>query len=178
MKEWPRLIQERVNCSNALGKRLRINDFRCHNAKRKEHQRRGEDCVTCIVRQKPVACLTRDSNPQLVLRQSIQTPMKCHRHTRWNQDAIYRFHIACYRVADVGGRKATSLWRWWDYEISGVLGYDGSIWRLRSEGRRFACVTNHVPSDRTASCLHSSNTMHVKSQYPGTRFWRGDWCST
>jgi hypothetical protein len=51
MKEWPRLIQERVNCSNALGKRLRINDFRCHNAKRKERQRRGEDCVTCIVRQ-------------------------------------------------------------------------------------------------------------------------------
>ena len=150
MKERPRLIQERVNCINALGKQLRTNDFRCRNTKWREGtSEKGRRTVQHAQsdKQKPVACLTRDSNPRPVLRQSIQTPMKCHRHTRWNQDAIYRFHIACYRVADVvfgRGPESYFLCRWWDYEISGGFGCEwvhleiavgGSEIRLCDESR-------------------------------------------
>jgi hypothetical protein len=97
---------------------------------------------------KPFACLTRDSNPQLVLRQSIQTPMKCHRHTRCNLSIPHCLLSGGGCRFRTGGRKATSYVA---DEISGGFGTNGSIWRLRSEGRRFACMTNHVPSDRTGS---------------------------
>ena len=86
--------------------------------------------------------------------------MKCHRHTRWNQDAIYRFHIACYRAADFvfgrGGRKAASYVVGEIMKSQGGLGYEwvhleiavgGSEIRLYDESRaiRQNCFNHPTP---------------------------------
>lgn len=126
MKEWPRLIQERVNCSNALGKRLRINDFRCHNAKRKERQRRGEDWVTCIVRQtKPVRLFDTRLESTAGLAPINPDANEVPPPHPLEPERNLSIPHCLLSVADVVfGRRPESyfLWRWWDYEISGVLG--------------------------------------------------------
>lgn len=94
----------------------------------KERQRRVH--VAPSDKPKPFTCLTRDSNPQLVLRQSIRTPMECHRHTRCNLSIPHCLLSGGGRRFRTGGRKATS---YVVDEISGGFGTNGSIWRLRSE---------------------------------------------
>lgn len=126
--------------------------FRCHNAKWREgtsEKGRRTVHVAPSDKPKPFACLTRDSNPQLVLRQSIRTPMECHRHTRCNLSIPHCLLSGGGRRFRTGG--AGKLLPMSSMKSQGGFGTNGSIWRLRSEGRRFACMTNHVPSDRTGS---------------------------
>ena len=76
-----------------------------HNTKWREGTSEGKKIVQHARKrtdkQKPVACLTRDSNPWASLAPINPDANEVPPPHPLNQDAIYRFHSAYYRVADV-----------------------------------------------------------------------------
>jgi len=130
-----------------------------HNTKWREGTSEGKKIVQharkLTDKRNPVACLTRDSNPWTGLAPINPDANEVPPPHPLNQDAIYRFHSAYYRVADVlfgQGPESSFLCRLCRGLNLRGLGMNGSILEIAvGESEIRLWHENHVPCDRTAS---------------------------
>jgi hypothetical protein len=176
MKERPRLIQERVNCINALGKQVRTNDFRCRNNEmgRRNVREGGEELCNMHSLTKTVCLLdTRlESTAGLapINPDANDVPPPHPLELGCNLSIPHCLLSGGGRRFRTGGRKATSCVVGGDDEISGGFWYERAHLEIAVGGSEIRLCDESRAIRQNCFSIQSFNIMHVKNQYPGTGF--------